>query len=130
MDNIDFEAMSSYDKVRKLYGFNGKLPQYGERLICRSNDRHEVVEEINLANGLIGSVVNFPDVSGFDGKTFELWFQPDLLNDSFKVRASYKYFIAPHQQKEKFTAKNVNLHMLKIVFIKVIWKNMLKTMVI
>ena len=88
------------DKVRKLYGFNGKLPQYGERLICRSNDRHEVVEEINLANGLIGSVVNFPDVSGFDGKTFELWFQPDLLNDSFKVRASYKYFIASHQQKE------------------------------
>ena len=39
-------------------------------------------------------------------------------------------FWEDHQQKEKFTAKNVNLHMLKIVFIKVIWKNMLKTMVI
>lgn len=39
-------------------------------------------------------------------------------------------FWEDHQQKEKFTAKNVNLHMLKIVFIKVIWKNMLKTMAI
>lgn len=29
-------------------------------------------------------------------------------------------FWEEHQQKEKFTAKNVNLHMLKIVFIKVI----------
>lgn len=88
------------NKVRKLYGFTGKTPQYGERVICRSNNKYEIVDDINLANGLIGSVVNFPDVSGFDGKTFELSFQPDLLSRPFNIKACYKYFIATHQQKE------------------------------
>lgn len=88
------------DKVRKIYGFNTKLPQYGERIICRSNNKYEVVQDINLANGLIGSVVNAPDVSGFDGSTFNLHFKPDLLEIPFDIRASYKYFTAPYQQRE------------------------------
>lgn len=88
------------NKIRKLYGFDGKIPQYGERIICRSNNKLEVVDNINLANGLIGTVINFPDVSGFDGKTFRLLFKPDLLNNAFDIRASYKYFIAPYQQRE------------------------------
>lgn len=88
------------NKIRKLYGFDGKIPQYGERIICRSNNKLEVVDNINLANGLIGTVVNFPDVSGFDGKTFRLLFKPDLLNNAFDIRVSYKYFIAPYQQRE------------------------------
>ena len=89
------------NKIRKIYGYYNKLPEYGERVICRSNNKYEVVDDINLANGLIGTVTNFPDVSGFDGKTFELSFKPDLLSNSFNIKASYKYFIAPHQQKEK-----------------------------
>lgn len=89
------------NKIRKIYGYYNKLPEYGERVICRSNNKYEVVDDINLANGLIGTVTNFPDVSGFDGKTFELSFRPDLLSNSFNIKASYKYFIAPHQQKEK-----------------------------
>lgn len=88
------------NKIRNLLGFRGKTPEYGERIICRSNNKFEVVDNINLANGLIGTVVNSPDVSGFDGKTFRLSFKPDLLNKSFDIRASYKYFIAPHQQRE------------------------------
>lgn len=88
------------NKIRKLYGFDGKIPQYGERIICRSNNKLEIVDNINLANGLIGTVINFPDVSGFDGKTFRLLFKPDLLNNAFDIRASYKYFIAPYQQRE------------------------------
>ena len=88
------------NKIRELYGFHNKLPEYGERIICRSNNKYEVVEGINLANGLIGTVTNFPDVSGFDGKTFSMSFKPDLLSSSFNIKASYKYFIASHQQKE------------------------------
>lgn len=88
------------NKIRELYGFHNKLPEYGERIICRSNNKYEVVEDINLANGLIGTVTNFPDVSGFDGKTFSMSFKPDLLSSSFNIKASYKYFIASHQQKE------------------------------
>ena len=87
-------------RVRKLYGFKDKLPEYNERIICRSNNNHEVVDNINLANGLIGSVVNAPDVSGFNGKTFNLLFKPDLLNSYFDISASYKYFTATYQQRE------------------------------
>lgn len=88
------------NKIRQLYGFSSKTPQYGERVICRSNNKFEVVDGINLANGLIGSVVNYPDVSGYDGKTFSLTFKPDLLNNAFNIKASYKYFTAPYQQRE------------------------------
>lgn len=88
------------NKIRQLFGFNGKTPQYGERVICRSNNKSEVVDNINLANGLIGTVVNFPDVSGFDGKTFRLLFKPDLVDIPFDIRASYKYFTAPYQQRD------------------------------
>lgn len=88
------------DKIRKLYGFSGKTPQYRERVICRSNNKLEEVDGINLANGLIGTTINYPDVSGYDGKTFSLVFKPDLLNNAFDIRASYKYFTAPYQQRE------------------------------
>lgn len=88
------------NKIRGLYGFSGKTPQYGERVICRSNNKFEIVDNINLANGLLGTVVNFPDVSGFDGKTFDLSFKADLLTNPFNIRASYKYFTASHQQRE------------------------------
>lgn len=88
------------NKIRKLYGFDSKIPQYGERIICRSNNKLEVVDDINLANGLIGTTMNYPDVSGFDGKTFRLLFKPNLLNNAFDIKASYKYFTAPYQQRE------------------------------
>lgn len=88
------------NKIRELFGYSGKTPQYGERVICRSNNKYEIVDNINLANGLIGTVVNFPDVSGFDGSTFRLLFKPDLLDVPFDIKASYKYFTAPYQQRD------------------------------
>lgn len=87
-------------KIRQLLGFSGKTPQYMEKVICRSNNKFEVVDDINLANGLIGNTMNHPDVSGFDGKTFRLVFKPDLLNNTFDIKASYKYFTAPYQQRD------------------------------
>lgn len=88
------------NKIRKLYGYSGKTPQYGERVICRSNNKDEIVDDINLANGLIGTVVNYPDVSGFDGKTFNMDFLPDILSTPFNIKVSYKYFTASYQQRE------------------------------
>lgn len=88
------------NKIRKLYNYKGKIPQYGERIICRSNDKDEIVDGINLANGLIGTVVNYPDVSSYDGKTFNIHFLPDLLSNAFDIRVSYKYFTATYQQRE------------------------------
>lgn len=77
------------------------LPHKGEKLICRNNNWNIECDGINLANGLIGVVNNYPDVSGFDGRTFELEFWPGMLDRPFKnLRVDYKYFTSDHQKKE------------------------------
>ena len=92
------EYMNSY--VRSLAGFQGNFPHYGERIICRKNDWDVAVDGIPLANGLAGTVVNNPDLSTFDGKTFKVNFKPDLTNRVFyDVPVNYKYFISPYDLK-------------------------------
>lgn len=84
-----------------ILGINMDLPASGERLVCRKNNWNTEVDGINLANGLIGNVVNTPDVSGFDGKTFKIDFKPTMLNSYFAgVPCDYNYLIAPHSQKQ------------------------------
>lgn len=84
-----------------ILGINMDLPAKGERLVCRKNNWNTEVDGINLANGLIGNVVNVPDVSGFDGKTFKIDFKPTMLNSYFMdVPCDYNYLIAPHSQKQ------------------------------
>ena len=93
------EMMNSY--VRCLAGFQGNLPRYGERIICRKNNWERTLDGIALANGLAGTVVNNPDPSSFrpDG-TFIVNFLPDLTNRVFTdVPINYKYFIAPFEEK-------------------------------
>ena len=52
--------------IRKMYGFEGNLPKYGERVICRKNNWDISIDGIALANGLAGHVVNNPDPSSFN----------------------------------------------------------------
>lgn len=86
---------------RDILGIETDIPIYGEKLICRKNNWKKEVDGISLANGLIGRVANFPDVGSFDGKTFTIDFQPDLLNSSFKgLQCDYNYFIAPHSKRQ------------------------------
>ena len=89
--------------IRKvLLGIDSTLPKHGERLICRKNNWQIDAEGINLANGLIGTVTNFPTVYGFDGKTFTIDFSPDLFNGIFKeLKCNYQYFTAPTEEKDK-----------------------------
>lgn len=87
---------------QNLLGINSTLPVHGERLICRKNNWQIDADGINLANGLIGTVSNFPSVYGFDGKNFTIDFSPDLFNGLFKdLKCNYQYFIAPTEEKEK-----------------------------
>ena len=89
--------------IRYIKGYpNSALPNYGERVVCRSNnwdiaaiDRYH--NEINLVNGLIGTIVNQPSVSNYDAKTntFNLRFTPDLAPECvFDTKANYDYMVA------------------------------------
>lgn len=102
------------DKINKrvrhdIMGINTDLPMTGEKLICRKNNWNVALDGINLANGLIGRVVNSPGVEGFDGKNFTLDFKPDLLNNYFKgIPCDYQYFIAPYNQKQMLKNNKYN----------------------
>lgn len=84
-------------KIRSILGYSGNLPQYGEKIVCRKNNWLQKVNlnnggEISLVNGLIGTVLNAPDISSYDGKMFSLDFRPDLINIKFEgLRCNYKF---------------------------------------
>lgn len=93
------EFMNSY--IRNLYGYEGNLPRYGERVICRKNDWDISIDGIALANGLAGNVVNNPDAMSFnkDG-TFNINFKPDLSDNCFyDIPLNYDYFTAKYDEK-------------------------------
>lgn len=90
-------------KVRRdILRIQSDIPIYGEKMVCRKNNWNiEVSEGINLANGLIGTVVNSPGVESFDGQTFNIDFKPSMLNSYFQgLSCDYKYLIAPHKEKQ------------------------------
>ena len=88
------------DKIRFLLGYRGDLPNCNEILVCRKNNWRIEEDGINLANGLRGSVVNYPSVEGFDGRTYTIDFLPEGFNIFFKdLECDYKYLVAPTQQK-------------------------------
>lgn len=81
-------------EVRSLKGYSGMLPRFGEKLICRKNNYDKQVEDITLANGLMGYVISEPDVSGLNkDHTFRLDFQPFITHRPFTdLYADFKYF--------------------------------------
>lgn len=84
-----------------LLNIYSDIPMYGEKVVCRKNNWNIDIAGINLANGLTGSVVNWPDVSSFDGKTFKIDFKPDLLNIPFQgLTCDYRYFTAEHAARQ------------------------------
>lgn len=96
------------NKIRKLKGYNSDLPSYGEKVVCRNNNWLEGVSAdngyiINMCNGLIGTVMNNPDVSSFDGKMFSMNFVPDLCPSIIFMnsRCNYRYMISDYDQRIK-----------------------------
>jgi len=86
----------------QILGVDSELPTFGERVVCRKNNRLIQSDGINLANGLVGTVNNFPDLSGFDGKMFTIDFQPNLLVTAFKdIHCNYKYFTGNNEIRKK-----------------------------
>lgn len=84
----------------ELKGIQKELPEFGEIMVCRKNNWDLEVSGINLANGLRGHVVNQPGIDGFDGKTYQIDFQPEGIDSYFKaMECDYKYLTSPYQAK-------------------------------
>lgn len=85
-----------------ILGFRGDLPQMGEKLICRHNNWAIDRQGISLTNGLTGIVLNSPDVSGFNGKSFKFDFAPDIAPNIIfnEILADYRYLNATKHQRD------------------------------
>lgn len=93
----------------EILGFKGKLPRCGEKIICRRNDWSISVDGIGLGNGLIGKVVNNPEVINFDGRRFYLDFKPDLFNGIFTdLDIDFEYFNALCTKKNELKNRKWN----------------------
>ena len=80
---------------------NSNLPVRGEKLICRKNNWTIENDGINLANGLAGIVINSPGIHSFDGDTFNIDFQPYMLNTPFMdIEVDYKYLTADYERRK------------------------------
>ena len=93
-------------KIRHILGHKSQLPEYGEKVVCRKNNWLEGLPfdnggELNLVNGLIGTVASNPDVSSFDGKLFSMNFIPSLVSNMMleETRCNYKYMISDYQNR-------------------------------
>lgn len=84
------------------------LPQYGEKIVCRSNDWSIVVDGISLANGLVGTVINYPSIAGFDNNKFYVDFRPDLFPniEFYDVECDYKYMISDYRTRQGLRSMN------------------------
>lgn len=71
------------DEVRALRGYDGPLPQSGEKLICTFNNWEQYIDgelRFNLVNGIIGVALEpFYDTSNGIGFT---QFKPDFLDEN------------------------------------------------
>lgn len=86
-----------------ILGIDSELPEHDERLVCRSNDWAEDIDGISLANGLMGSVMNYPDISRLKEGYFSIDFKPLMLDEVFEdVKINLNYFRAPFREKKNF----------------------------
>ena len=76
-------------------------PVHDDRLICRRNNWNLEANGINLANGLIGKISNYPDVSRYQKSKFCIDFLPYLSNVPFMdLECDYEYFTATTEQRK------------------------------
>lgn len=89
-------------EIRRLKGFSGMLPQCGEKIVCRKNNRNIVADTIMLSNGTIGHVLNNPDSSGLYRKMFTLDFMPFMSRIPFVgLDVDFNYFNGDYETKQR-----------------------------
>lgn len=87
---------------QSVRGFSGSLPNMGEKIICRKNNWAIEQSGISLTNGLTGTVMNQPDVSSYNGKSFLVDFAPDITSNVVfnGIKVDYKYLNASKDQRD------------------------------
>lgn len=97
--NATREFMNKYIR-ENIKGIYATMPIFGDRVICRNNNWFITRDNISLANGLVGTVVNMPDLSSFTGDALNIDFIPDLANTVFdQIPIDYKYLLAPYAER-------------------------------
>lgn len=96
------------NKVRKdILNIHSEIPLYGERLMCVKNNNMIEIDGINLVNGLCGTVMNHPDVSQFDGRSFRIDFMPDLGISPFTdIPVDYEFITSPYQERKRLKTRS------------------------
>lgn len=94
-------------RIRELKGYKTDLPQYGEKVVSRSNNWLEGVElsngtEINITNGMVCKVLSNPDVSTYDGEMFSMTMAPELAPNAifFNSRCNYRHMISDYKTRD------------------------------
>ena len=94
------------DKVRSLKGSIGKLPNVGDKLVCRKNNWSMSLDGIPLVNGILGTVINPIRAHECDLKhgLYRIDFQPDYVDNMWEyyeaLLCDYNYLIQPCGSKE------------------------------
>ena len=88
---------------RNILKTSSPVPIIGEKVVCRQNNWRVGIDGINLANGLAGTVTNYPSITGYEAKSFMMDFVPDLFPDiKFeKLKCDFKYFISDYRTRRE-----------------------------
>ena len=102
-------------RIRTLKGYYTILPLYGERLVCRNNNWNKEIKDrygnsVNLVNGLIGTVLNSPDISSYSrkDKVIDIIFKPDLVDSTevFITTGNYNYLVGDSISREEIKSNH------------------------
>lgn len=91
------------NRVRELHGSKGKLPNVGDKLICRKNCWYRSLDGIPLINGILGKV-KYPirmDECALHKGIYRIDFQPDYTDEYYEALAcDYDFIKQPCGEKE------------------------------
>lgn len=83
------------DRIRyEVLGYEDRVPQLGDKMICRRNNWDEFKDGIYLTNGLVGTITDINYTSLYRDIIYAN-FQPDFMENSFnKLTLDYSYIKA------------------------------------
>lgn len=96
---------------RKLRGHTGKLPEMGDKIICRKNYRNKVINNFSLVNGTRGELVQPIIMSecNFNKGYYTIDFKPDFIKDKTvyhqELKCSYPYLNYPTGSADEMISK-------------------------
>lgn len=94
-----------------IKGYNSPFPKIGDKIVCRKNNWNESIGDVPLINGLFGKVLNVYK-NTFNGRTVEIDFQPDCVEDDYfeNILLDYEYLKKTHEERamtNKMSAANI-----------------------